>query len=84
VEILLSTGPAGAVAVWEDRSYESLEDEIGFGILDDDDETKFYTGFLSHPFESTWTVRNLKPPKDDEPTSKWILDQVNGANDTCP
>ncbi|KAJ7493967.1 hypothetical protein FB451DRAFT_1215773 [Mycena latifolia] len=82
IDIMLSGGPAGVVGAWEYRSYDAFDDNIT-SLLDEDIESKLFTGYFSIPFENIWTSRKLKPPKDDEPPSKWILDQVNGANDTC-
>lgn len=48
-----------------------------------DDDNEFFLGYFSIPLENIWTLRNVKPPKDDDPASQWILDSVNGANDTC-
>ncbi|KAJ7902256.1 hypothetical protein B0H13DRAFT_760195 [Mycena leptocephala] len=28
-------------------------------------------------------AREVDPPEDDEPAMQWILDTINGANDTC-
>ncbi|KAJ6541070.1 hypothetical protein DFH09DRAFT_1041602 [Mycena vulgaris] len=81
--ILLSTGPAGGVTAWEYRSYDVLEDDINFSLFEDDDENKLFSKYFTLPFENIWTTRKVKPPKEDELASKWVLDSVNGANDTC-
>jgi hypothetical protein len=60
-----------------------LEDNIDFEPFENDEETPFFVGYLSLLLKNIWTARNITPPKEDEPVSKWILDQVNGANDTC-
>ncbi|KAJ6535730.1 hypothetical protein B0H19DRAFT_1184067 [Mycena capillaripes] len=83
IDILLSTGPDGAARAWEYRSFEVLEDDIGFGLYEDDEDNPLYTGYFALPLENIWAARKVKPPKDDEPATKWILDTVVGANDTC-
>ncbi|KAJ7678652.1 hypothetical protein B0H17DRAFT_1334094 [Mycena rosella] len=84
VDILLSTGPEGAVLAWEERSYDALEmDLLGDGLLHDDEDNKLFAGYFTLTFENIWTRRNLKPPKEEDPASKWVLDEVIGANDTC-
>jgi len=82
VDAGLSTGPDGALRAWQARSYDVLSDEIELAFLDDDDNELFF-GYFSIPLGTIWTARNVTPPKDEEPASKWILDSVNGANDTC-
>ncbi|KAJ7848825.1 hypothetical protein B0H14DRAFT_2356546 [Mycena olivaceomarginata] len=77
-----STGPSGALRAWQDRSYHVLEDDIDLMFFEDDEEIPLFVGYLSLPLKNIWTARNITPPKDD-PASMWILDQVNGANDTC-
>ncbi|KAJ7751910.1 hypothetical protein DFH07DRAFT_825852 [Mycena maculata] len=83
VDVLLATGPDGALRAWEERSPDSLQDDHGFGLFADNDNYKLFAGYFAIPFKNIWTARNITPPKDDDPPSKWILDQVNGANDTC-
>ncbi|KAJ7802551.1 hypothetical protein B0H13DRAFT_2162289 [Mycena leptocephala] len=82
-EALLSTGPSGALRAWQDRSYHVLGDDIDLMFFEDDQEIPLFLGYFSLPLQNIWTVRNITPPKDDDPASTWILDQVNGANDTC-
>ncbi|KAJ7919860.1 hypothetical protein B0H13DRAFT_1708728, partial [Mycena leptocephala] len=82
LDILLSLGPGGIVRAWEERSTQSLYNDLSFGIFDVDDNP-LYKGYFSLPLETIWTARKMKPPKDDEPATKWILDTINGANDTC-
>ncbi|KAJ7800929.1 hypothetical protein B0H14DRAFT_3885345 [Mycena olivaceomarginata] len=82
-EALLSTGPSGALRAWQDRSYHVLEDDIDLMFFEDDEEIPLFVGYLSLPLKNIWTARNITPPKEDDPASMWILDQVNGANDTC-
>ncbi|KAJ7250160.1 hypothetical protein B0H12DRAFT_1120991, partial [Mycena haematopus] len=86
----LSTGPSGALRAWVARSYDGLEDEIDLNFVDDSDDVPLYDGYLSVPLNNIWIARNLTLPKADEeeegeeePSSKWILDSVNGANDIC-
>jgi hypothetical protein len=82
LDILLSLGPCGIVRAWEERSTQSLYNDLSFGIFDVDDNP-LYKGYFSLPLETIWTARKMKPPKDDEPATKSILDTINGANDTC-
>ncbi|KAJ7203561.1 hypothetical protein GGX14DRAFT_651620 [Mycena pura] len=82
-EALLSTGPSGALRAWQDRSYHVLEDDIDFMFLEDNEEIPLFARYISLPLENIWTARNITPPKEDDAASTWILDQVNGANDTC-
>jgi hypothetical protein len=83
IDALLSTGPSGALRGWEARTYGVLEDDIDFEPFENDEENSLFVGYLSLPLENIWTACNITPPKEDEPVSKWILDQINGANDTC-
>jgi hypothetical protein len=83
VDILLSVGPDSLARAWEYRSDEVLDDGLGFGLYEDDGENPLYKGYFSLPLENIWTARKVKPPKDDEPATKWVLDTINGANDTC-
>ncbi|KAJ7914378.1 hypothetical protein B0H13DRAFT_2002953, partial [Mycena leptocephala] len=82
-EGLLSTGPSGTLRVWQARSYHVLEDDIDLMFFEDDEEILLFVRYFSLPLQSIWTTRNITPPKEDDPASTWILDQVNGANDTC-
>ncbi|KAF8160443.1 hypothetical protein K438DRAFT_1859751 [Mycena galopus ATCC 62051] len=82
VDILLTSGPEGAKFAWEDRSYDSLDDDVSVQ-LDNDLEWPLYVGYFSVPLDNIWTARKVKPPKDEEPATKWILDEIRGANDTC-
>jgi hypothetical protein len=68
---------------WECRAHEYLEDDLGFALREEDEENALYKGYFSLPLENIWAARKMKPPKDDEPATKWILDTINGANDTC-
>ncbi|KAJ7092290.1 hypothetical protein B0H15DRAFT_833361 [Mycena belliarum] len=81
LDVLLSAGPAGAVSCWEDRDASGLDEDL-LNLLDGD-ENNLFAGYFSLPFQNIWGTRNIKPPKEDEPASKYVLDQVNGANDTC-
>ncbi|KAJ7914764.1 hypothetical protein B0H13DRAFT_2659110 [Mycena leptocephala] len=83
IDILLSVGPDSLARAWEYRSDEVLDDGLGFGLYEDDGENPLYKGYFSLPLENIWTARKVKPPKDDEPATKWILDTIHGANDTC-
>ncbi|KAF8209525.1 hypothetical protein K438DRAFT_1811206 [Mycena galopus ATCC 62051] len=83
LDCLLSTGPASALEVWHSRSLEVILDDTIFGIFDEDEDVPILIGYFSIPLENIWAARKITAPKEDEPESKWILDQVNGANDTC-
>ncbi|KAJ7849487.1 hypothetical protein B0H13DRAFT_2088605 [Mycena leptocephala] len=82
-ESLLSTGPSGALRAWQARSYQVLGDDIDLMFFEDDEEIPLFVRYFSLPLQNIWTARNITPPKEDDPASTWILDQVNGANDTC-
>ncbi|KAJ7137506.1 hypothetical protein C8R43DRAFT_1019552 [Mycena crocata] len=65
-EILLSTGPAGAVRIWEDRSYDGVEDDLlPSGLLYGDVDFPLFDRFFSRAFENIWAARRLKPPSGD-------------------
>ncbi|KAJ7312724.1 hypothetical protein DFH08DRAFT_973249 [Mycena albidolilacea] len=78
IDALLSTGPSGALRGWEARTYGVFEDDIEFEPFENDEENPLFAGYLSLPLKNIWTARNITPPKEEEPVSKWILDQVNG------
>ncbi|KAJ7307879.1 hypothetical protein DFH08DRAFT_1051122 [Mycena albidolilacea] len=78
IDALLSTGPSGALRGWEARTYGVFEDDIDFEPFENDEENPLFAGYLSLPLKNIWTARNITPPKEEEPVSKWILDQVNG------
>ncbi|KAJ7158967.1 hypothetical protein C8R43DRAFT_357122 [Mycena crocata] len=82
-ELLLSTGPSGAVRVWESRVYDTLEDELGWGLADFEGDIPLFAGYFERAFNTIWADRNVQPPDDDQPISKWILDSVNGESDIC-
>ncbi|KAJ7820059.1 hypothetical protein B0H14DRAFT_2834431 [Mycena olivaceomarginata] len=87
IDVLLSDGPNGVRYAWEERSTESIEEDLGFTLYEyDDEENELYTGYFSLPLNKIWMARGVKPPKDDdekEPPTKWILDAISGGNDTC-
>ncbi|KAJ7176142.1 hypothetical protein C8R43DRAFT_975072 [Mycena crocata] len=86
LEMVLSTGPAGAVCVWVDRSFSALDDVLPQGFRERDDageEIPLFAGFFSRAFETIWAARNVKPPLQDPGSSRHILDSVTGANDVC-
>ncbi|KAJ7657235.1 hypothetical protein DFH06DRAFT_1197720 [Mycena polygramma] len=83
VDHLLACGPYGAVRTWEDRSFDALNEDFDFFDEDDGEEMPLYVGFFALPLENIWAARKVKAPKDDEPATKWILDTIVGANDTC-
>ncbi|KAK7007517.1 hypothetical protein R3P38DRAFT_3027741 [Favolaschia claudopus] len=84
VYLFLSLGPDSILHAYEDRNYDLLEDLLGYSILEDDSDSALYKGYFSIPLNNIWTARNVTaPPKDDEPATKYILDEIIGANDTC-
>ncbi|KAF8188463.1 hypothetical protein K438DRAFT_2019265 [Mycena galopus ATCC 62051] len=82
-DAFLSMGPSGALRAWKSRSYDVLENDIDFNFLDEADDVPLYDGYISVPVKNILTTRNISLPEDEEPPSKWILDSVNGENDTC-
>lgn len=76
---LMTTGPWGALSAWEGRTHD-LMDAI---FEDGDDDYRLFSGYFAVPFHNIWAARKITVPSEDEPPSKWILDKVNGANDTC-
>ncbi|KAJ7879045.1 hypothetical protein B0H14DRAFT_2710312 [Mycena olivaceomarginata] len=84
VDLLLSAGPYGVWRVWEDRSYEGIGDDLDFGRLDEDEDDRLYEGYFSLALASIWAARQVPPPNgDDGSPTKWILDTIIGADDTC-
>ena len=87
IDILLAVGPTAVTRAWEYRNRESIEDDIGFPLyeLDGGDEVPLYQGYYDLPLGIIWTERKVTPPKEDDPAAqtKWILDEVRGANDAC-
>ncbi|KAJ6484161.1 hypothetical protein C8R45DRAFT_931612 [Mycena sanguinolenta] len=87
VNVLSTLGPDGVKRVWDERAYDSLADEIAKKKLrlpwDEDLDYPLFTGYSSLPLGNIWTMRNAKPPNDEEPASKFILDIFSsGGNDT--
>ncbi|KAJ7850714.1 hypothetical protein B0H13DRAFT_52615 [Mycena leptocephala] len=83
IDILLSLGPGGIAGAWKEGSYISLEDGLAFGLYETDEENPLYNGYFSLPLENIWNEREVEPPEDDEPGMRFILDTINGVNDTC-
>ncbi|KAJ6483155.1 hypothetical protein C8R45DRAFT_1000732 [Mycena sanguinolenta] len=79
---LLSTGPSGVLQAWQTRSYHMLHAELVF-LYEVGDNPILFQGYLSIPLQNIWIARSVPPPKPDDPASKWILDQIPSANDTC-
>ncbi|KAF7351671.1 hypothetical protein MSAN_01600000 [Mycena sanguinolenta] len=83
-DVYMSTGPHGALRAWSAGPYEDL-----FSFHEDSDQSPFYfdfdseCGYLSGPLTNIWRKRKIAPPEDEAPASNWILDSVNGADDTC-
>ncbi|KAJ6455212.1 hypothetical protein C8R45DRAFT_1036856 [Mycena sanguinolenta] len=84
VDLMLSAGPQGISWVWEDQAYERL-DELDYDRLFEDEQDRLYDGYFSRALDSIWAARGVEAPKDDDdsPASRWILDTVVGAKDTC-
>ncbi|KAK6981647.1 hypothetical protein R3P38DRAFT_3113885 [Favolaschia claudopus] len=83
VQLYLSLGPESILHAYENRSCDILEDLLGYSILEEDGDTPLYIGYFSIPLNNVWTARNVNtPPKDEEPATKYILDEIIGANDT--
>ncbi|KAJ7234349.1 hypothetical protein B0H12DRAFT_157731 [Mycena haematopus] len=81
---LLSTGPSGALRAWQAYSYDVPADEIDMDFLFEEiDEPLFFEGYFSLPLETIFSERGITPPPAGDPASKWILDQVTSATDTC-
>ncbi|KAJ7678658.1 hypothetical protein B0H17DRAFT_1235569 [Mycena rosella] len=83
VDILLSTGPEGAVLASEDRTYYTHEKHLLAEHVLHSGDDRLFAGYFALAFATIWTRRNVNPPKEGEATSKWVLDTVIGANDTC-
>ncbi|KAJ7841758.1 hypothetical protein B0H13DRAFT_2365548 [Mycena leptocephala] len=78
-----SLGPGGIAGAWKEGSYIPLEDGLAFGLYETDEENRCINGYFSLPLENIWNEREVEPPEDDEPGMKFILDTINGVNDTC-
>jgi hypothetical protein len=76
INILLSVGPGDIVRAWGCRSYEHFQDDFGFALYEEDLANALCKGYFSLPLENIWAARKMKPPKDDEPATKWILDTI--------
>ncbi|KAF7333267.1 F-box domain-containing protein [Mycena sanguinolenta] len=82
MDVLLTLGPRGAKRAWEKRSYGALlrkEFKLDF----DDDKDCLCHRYFSLPLENIWTERAVDPPSDEEPATRFILDSIIGADDTC-
>ncbi|KAK6966613.1 hypothetical protein R3P38DRAFT_906096 [Favolaschia claudopus] len=83
-QLFLSLGPESILDAYEDRNYDILEDLLGYSILEEDGDTPLYIGYFSTPLNNIWAARKVTaPPKEEEPATKYILDEIIGANDTC-
>jgi hypothetical protein len=83
VDTLLATGPGGVVRAWQARSLKDVPDELFWLGKESDDNNTLYTGYFDVPFAHIWSARKVIPPKSDEPATKYILDTIVGADDTC-
>ncbi|KAJ7940093.1 hypothetical protein B0H13DRAFT_1850286 [Mycena leptocephala] len=75
VDILLSAGPASVLQAWEERDYNVLAEDLGFGaspsfsFMTVDlfvDDNKLFSGYFWHVFEKVCTTRKLPPAKEDD------------------
>jgi hypothetical protein len=82
IDTLLATGPDGVVRAWEARSYDDVDDELYWLGTESDTGNTLYIGYFDVPLANIWTARKVKPWKD-EPVTKYILDTIVGADDTC-
>ncbi|KAJ7249142.1 hypothetical protein B0H12DRAFT_708466 [Mycena haematopus] len=82
VNVLLAMGPNGLKRAWDDRSYGGIAEDLAFD-WEEGDEFPLFAGYFSLPLDNIWTARKVKPPNDEEPATRFILDTIIGANDTC-
>ncbi|KAJ7898993.1 hypothetical protein B0H13DRAFT_2664456 [Mycena leptocephala] len=82
IDTLLATGPDGVVRAWEARSYDDVDDELYWLGTESDTGNTLYIGYFDVPLANIWTARKVKPWKD-KPVTKYILDTIVGADDTC-
>ncbi|KAF8207334.1 hypothetical protein K438DRAFT_1962266 [Mycena galopus ATCC 62051] len=47
------------------------------------EDVPLYEGYFALALKSVWDARGVDASNDAEPASKWILDTVIGADDTC-
>ncbi|KAJ7450515.1 hypothetical protein B0H11DRAFT_2077294 [Mycena galericulata] len=71
VDSLLAIGPTVIL-----RSFQLHDSLKG-------DPIEIFVGYFSLALGNIWTARKITPPSDNEPMSTWILDEVNGTDDTC-
>ncbi|KAJ7641275.1 hypothetical protein FB45DRAFT_899834 [Roridomyces roridus] len=99
LDVLLSSGPEGALQAWESQTDDGTLESIGYSFVDD--ATPFLGGYYSLPFATIWEKRKEdplfishgkdqeggppEPPNEDDGASPawWLLDEVHGENDTC-
>ncbi|KAK7059960.1 hypothetical protein R3P38DRAFT_2838738 [Favolaschia claudopus] len=82
-EFLLSTGPSGALMVWNNWNYYVLEDRVDLEFVEEEVIPPGMVDYFSTPLQKVLEERNVLPQSTGSPTSKYILDQVNGENDCC-
>ncbi|KAJ7501086.1 hypothetical protein B0H11DRAFT_754227 [Mycena galericulata] len=71
IDSLLAIGPTAILRSFQIHDYW------------DGDPMEIFVGYFSLPLRNIWTARKITPPSEDEPMSKWILDEINGTDDTC-
>ncbi|KAJ7501048.1 hypothetical protein B0H11DRAFT_1993456 [Mycena galericulata] len=71
IDALLSLGPAAGLHAYQHRRRPDY-----FPI-------QLFAGYFSRPLHNIWKARNVTPPNDDERASAWIVDAIQGAEDTC-
>lgn len=83
IEILLATGPGAICCHWDRRSFDCADEELYWLGTESYDMITLYIGYFDVPFANIWKARKVNPPKNDEPATKYILDTIVGADDTC-
>ncbi|CAK5276631.1 unnamed protein product [Mycena citricolor] len=80
---LLTLGPEAVVQAWDTRNPYGVLCEMDVDDFSEmDEEPPLFSGFYDAPLQKIWSVRKVQAPKEDDSPSKWVLDTVNGANDT--
>ncbi|KAJ7120750.1 hypothetical protein C8R43DRAFT_79843 [Mycena crocata] len=84
VDMLLATGPRGALQTWKSRSYYGLQDDYDPDLFFTADvEIPFYARYFTRAFDAIWGARDVEPPRRHDGADKWILDTVTGKDDKC-
>ncbi|KAJ6472054.1 hypothetical protein C8R45DRAFT_936709 [Mycena sanguinolenta] len=82
IDAVLGTGPDGLVRAWEQRSIDELEDEL-YNLFTEWGGMTLNNGLFTTPLAKIWAARGVETPVEGEPASKYILDTVVGADNTC-